>query len=213
MYHHCEELRRALKTKKPGDNQKAKAWWAIFKKRTRVGLWEAHAKKVQRLLWRRRWNVWNGIRVNLLQQVNGDQNFGSRVFAVFARPRPDGSQQGDHEESAESFGKGPVVKECGLLWIRGMSWECARQPAAGTRQVIKKEPSILREVMDFGHGAPLEAGEYEEHHVENLSLEVVGQGWSGWLVHLFLEDWELARVAVSCHLALDLFCQVAQDAW
>ena len=37
----------------------------------------------------------------------------------------------------------------------------------------------------------------------NLSVEVVGQGWSGWLVHLFLEDRELARVAVSCRLALD----------
>ena len=41
---------------------------------------------------------------------------------------------------------------------------------------------------------------YEERNVRNLSLEVV-EGWSGWLVHLFLEDWELARVASSCHLA------------
>ena len=29
---------------------------------------------------------------------------------------------------------------------------------------------------------------YEEHNVGNLSLEVFGQGWSGWLVHPFLED-------------------------
>ena len=41
--------------------------------------------------------------------------------------------------------------------------------------------------------------------------EVVGQDWSGWLVHL--EDWELAREAVSCHLVLDLLCQEMQDVW
>ena len=67
--------------------------------------------------------------------------------------------------------------------------------------------------MDLGQNAPLEEDECEEHKVENLSLEVVGQGWSGWSVHLFLEDWELAWVAVSCHLALDLLCHEMQDAW
>ena len=29
---------------------------------------------------------------------------------------------------------------------------------------------------------------------------------------LFLEDWELARVALSCHMALDLLCQEMRDA-
>ena len=29
----------------------------------------------------------------------------------------------------------------------------------------------------------------------------------------FLEDWELARVAVSCHDGLYLLCQEMQDAW
>ena len=55
--------------------------------------------------------------------------------------------------------------------------------------------------------------EYGEHSVENLALEVVGQGWSGELVCLFLEDWELARVALRCQLAPDLLCQEMQDAW
>ena len=30
---------------------------------------------------------------------------------------------------------------------------------------------------------------------------------------LFHEDWEPARVALSCHLALDLLCQETQEAW
>ena len=85
---------------------------------------------------------------------------------------------------------------------------------------IKKEPVVLREMVDCGHSTPslcamcdlrmmgvMSSGtssdeEYEEHNVKNLSLEVVEQGWSGGLV--CLADWELGRVALSCHLALDL---------
>ena len=32
-------------------------------------------------------------------------------------------------------------------------------------------------------------------------------------ISLFLEDWELARVALSCHLALDMLCQEMHQAW
>ena len=52
--------------------------------------------------------------------------------------------------------------------------------------------------------------EYVARNVETLSPEVVEHGG---LVHLFLEDWELARVALSCHLASDLLCQEFQEAW
>ena len=79
--------------------------------------------------------------------------------------------------------------------------------------LMKKESTFHGEVVDFGRDAPLDTEEYEEHNVWNLSLEVLGQGWSGWLTNRFLEDWELAWVAVSCHLALDLVCQEMQDAW
>ena len=63
-------------------------------------------------------------------------------------------------------------------------------------------------MVDFGHRV-MSSGtssdeEYEEHNVKNFSLEVVGQGWSGGLVHLFLEDWVRAWVALSCHWASDL---------
>ena len=66
------------------------------------------------------------------------------------------------------------------------------------------------EVMSSGTSSD---GEIEEHNVGNLSLEVVGQGWSGMLIDGIREDWELARVGVSSHVALDLLCQEMQDAW
>ena len=78
---------------------------------------------------------------------------------------------------------------------------------------MMKEPTFLREMVDFGHVAPVEAEEHEEHNVGDRSLEVVWQGWSGWLVRHFIEDWELARVALGCHLAFDSLCQEIQEAW
>ena len=50
--------------------------------------------------------------------------------------------------------------------------------------------------------------EQHEHNVGNLALEVVGQNWSSEVISVFLEGWEVGRVALSCHLSMDfLFCQ------
>ena len=46
-----------------------------------------------------------------------------------------------------------------------------------------------------------------EHSVDCRADEVIGQDWSSEVVALFLEDWELGRVALSCHMAMDLLCQ------
>ena len=54
--------------------------------------------------------------------------------------------------------------------------------------------------------------EYCEHNVDNLALEVAGQNWSSEMVSLFLKDWEVGRVAPSCHVAMDLSCQEMRDA-
>ena len=33
-------------------------------------------------------------------------------------------------------------------------------------------------------------------------------------ISLFMQDWELAKVALSCHMALDMLCQeILVDAW
>ena len=54
--------------------------------------------------------------------------------------------------------------------------------------------------------------EYYEHNVDNLAIEVVGQNWSSEVISLFLEDWEVGSVALSCHLSMDLVCQETRDA-
>ena len=50
-----------------------------------------------------------------------------------------------------------------------------------------------------------------EQSVGNLFLEVVEQSRSGMLVASF-EDEERARIALSCHLSVDLHCQEMQVA-
>ena len=52
-----------------------------------------------------------------------------------------------------------------------------------------------------------------EHNVESPALHIIGQNWSGEKISLFLEDWELARVALSCHIALDILCPEMHEDW
>ena len=52
-----------------------------------------------------------------------------------------------------------------------------------------------------------------EYNVESLALNGVEQDQSGEKNSLFLEGWELARVALSCHTALDMLCQEMHEAW
>ena len=51
-----------------------------------------------------------------------------------------------------------------------------------------------------------------EHNSECRAIEVIGQGRSSEVVAIFLEDWELGRVALRCHMTMDLLCQEMRDA-
>ena len=61
--------------------------------------------------------------------------------------------------------------------------------------------------------ASVTSGDDEEygHNNKCQAIEVIGQDWSSEVVALFLEDWELGRVALSCHMAMDLLCQEMRD--
>ena len=52
-----------------------------------------------------------------------------------------------------------------------------------------------------------------EGNVGNEALHVVGLHGSGDKISLFLQDWELAKVELSCHMALDMLCQEIHEAW
>ena len=50
------------------------------------------------------------------------------------------------------------------------------------------------------------------NNVCNGALHVTGLHGPGDKISLFLEDWELARLALSRHVALDMLCQEMQEA-
>ena len=50
-----------------------------------------------------------------------------------------------------------------------------------------------------------------EGNVGNDALHVIGL--YGEKISLFLKDWDVAKVASSCHMALDMLCQELHEAW
>ena len=52
-----------------------------------------------------------------------------------------------------------------------------------------------------------QADSSSENNVGNGVLFVIGLHGSGDTIAHFLQDWEAAKVALSCHKALDMLCQ------
>ena len=106
---------------------------------------------------------------------------------------PDGSQKVNLDQAVVSF---LILETCG-------EHGCPKKSGSGQRRRLggPKVNASLRPI-------------FATTHVENLALHVIGlelvrrRG-----VPLLLEDWELARVALSCHVALDMSCQEMHDAW
>ena len=57
------------------------------------------------------------------------------------------------------------------------------------------------------------SGASREGNTCNDALHVVGLHGLGDKICLFLQDWELAKVALSCHMALDTLCQEMHEVW
>ena len=75
-----------------------------------------------------------------------------------------------------------------------------------------QKKSLVWSTHEWAGSEDASSSEYYEHNGDNLAIEVVGQNWSSEVISLFLEDWEVGRVALSCHLSMDLFCQEMRDA-
>ena len=100
---------------------------------------------------------------------------------------------------------------------------------------LKKEPRVFSELVRFGpsisaekvkacalnglhmmaeenswrseSGSSVSSGGSCEGNVGNDALFVIGLHGSGDTVALFLQDWQVAKVALSCHVSLDMQCQ------
>ena len=57
------------------------------------------------------------------------------------------------------------------------------------------------------------SGGSREGNVCNNALHVIGLYEPGDKFSFFLQDWELAKVTFSCHMALDMLCQEVNGPW
>ena len=106
--------------------------------------------------------------------------------------------------------------------------------------LLKKEPMVLRELVRFGPSIPVDAvkacalvglhvmaeedswrmdsdssfssSSPSENNMINGALFVIGLHGSGDAIAYFLQDWEVAKVALSCHIALDMLSQEMHEA-
>ena len=56
-----------------------------------------------------------------------------------------------------------------------------------------------------------QADSLSENNVGNGALFVIGLNGSGDVIAHVLQDWEVAKVALSCHIALDMLCEELHD--
>ena len=69
-----------------------------------------------------------------------------------------------------------------------------------------KSPMWKSEDEAWSEDESVSAGVSGENNVCNSSH--VGLYGPGGKISLFLQDWELSKVAKSCHMALDMLCQM-----
>ena len=63
------------------------------------------------------------------------------------------------------------------------------------------------EFLASDSGSSVSSSSSSENNVGNDALCVIGLQGSGDKMSLFLQDWVVAKVALSCHIALDMLCQ------
>ena len=90
--------------------------------------------------------------------------------------------------------------------VTSLVWEVNGKWAAQTVQCGRVKAKLGRKTKV----CPLET---REGNVGNDALHVIGLFAPGDKISLFLQDWELGKVALSCHGALDLLCLEMNGPW
>ena len=91
-----------------------------------------------------------------------------------------------------------VLKKCALI-----AWKMS----------CPKSPRLESEGEAWSEDEGASPTASREGNVGHDALHVIRLHGHGGKISLFLEDWELAKVASSCHIALDMLCQEIHDAW
>ena len=114
-----------------------------------------------------------------------------------------------------------VFNECALIAMhliaeeeRGGEVAC-RAPGLGEEWKMGCPTSPVWESGDeaWSEDESVSSGGSREGNVGNDAWHVIGLYVLGDKISLFLQDWGLAKVALSCHMALDMLCQEMNGPW
>ena len=152
---------------------------------------------------------------------------GSNIFQLF-----DTSKRQDHFVASrrrwlESQGRQAARQESGQNEWYDVEYQGAMaKKTAVLRQVPENAVAAAKLAVSQRRRRPMWESESEalseddnvsstsrESNTCNDALHVVGFHVPGDKISLFLKDWELAQVALSCHMALDVLCQEMHEAW
>ena len=86
-----------------------------------------------------------------------------------------------------------------LVWGANGKWVAQRVQCESEGEPWSEDESVF-------------SGGSREGNVGNDALHVIGLYGLGDSISFFLKDWELAKVALSCHMALDMLCQEVCEA-
>ena len=113
-----------------------------------------------------------------------------------------------------------VRENCALITLHVMAEQAMggdgfQVPELGEEWKIgcPNSPMWEREGEVWSEDESVSSSGSREGNVCNDALHVIGLHGSGDKISLFLQDLELGKVALSCHMALDMLCQEMNDSW
>ena len=127
---------------------------------------------------------------------------------------------GDWEEYKSNFRVQAKATELAFDGTEEAIEEVAKDEAkklSTEQKIMLRSTDCLRRIIAPGgawsEDESVSSSDSRGDNVCNEALHVTGLYGPGTKVSLFLKDWELAKVALSCLMALDLLCQEMHEAW
>ena len=112
-----------------------------------------------------------------------------------------------------------ILEKCALIALHiiaeeGRDGDGFRVPGLGDEWTLgcPKSPMWESEGEAWSEDKSVSSTASHKGNMRNNALHVIGLHGTGDRVSLFLQDWELAKVALTCHMALDTLCQEMDEA-
>ena len=103
---------------------------------------------------------------------------------------------------------GPIIRPHGELLLLLMQTKPTSVPDSKAFNSHIGDAFLVPQLRDESEASKDEqADSSSENNVGNGALFVIGLHRVGGAIALFLQKWEVAKVALTCHIALDMLCQ------